>query len=122
MKAVRIVKTPPGEAPAHVRAAWIGVTLALADVGRAQPGVWATQGVLKKRYDLLGRVKRLLGILEEQPCPGYVVEVLPAIAALKARAPQAAVWWETKTPHLLRPGACFFFAEWCCEETIHEAS
>jgi hypothetical protein len=117
MKLVRIVTVPPGEAPAQIRAAWVGVTIPLADIEASQPNLWSSRGVLGKERGLLANVKRLFGVpAVEQPSIGYVVEVLPAIEALRAHAPAAATWWEQHTPHLIKPGARFLFDASCCEE------
>lgn len=122
MKAIRIIQVPPGEAPLRVRSAWVGVVIPLADIPLTQPTLMATEGVLSAQNGWIVRIKRRLGLLpEEQPYPGYVVEALPAVEALAQQAPGAAAWWKRNTPDLLVPGACFLFAEWCCEETTSES-
>jgi hypothetical protein len=117
MKLLQIVAVPPGEAPETIRAAWIGVTIPLANIEAPQPNHWSSRGVLGKEYGLLAKVKRLFGTpITEQPTVGYVVEVLAAIEALKAHAPAAAAWWEQHTPDLIKPGAKFLFEASCCKE------
>jgi len=117
MKLVQIIKVPPGEAPQKIRVAWIGVTIPLANIEAAQPSLWSSKGVLGKEHGFFAKVKTFFGFpVAEQPCVGYVVEVLPAIEALKAHAPTAAAWWEQHTPHLIKPGARLLFDASCCKE------
>lgn len=123
MRHIRIVETPSGEAPARIRAAWVGVILPLADIAKPQPGVWITAGVLGKDRGLWARIQRFFGILiVEQPTVGYVVDVIAAIDSLRAQSPSAAVWWERHTPHLLIPGKTFCFSTSCCEEVSEDAN
>jgi hypothetical protein len=119
MKLVQIVAIPPGEAPAKIRALWVGVVLPLADIESQQPDLWNSRGVLGKEHTFLARVKRLFGTpVTEQPSFGYVVEVLAAIEALKAQSPAAAMWWEQHAPHLIKPGKKFLFNASCCKEVL----
>ena len=119
MKLVQIVAVPSGEAPQHIRAAWVGVTIPLADIEAPQPNRWNPRGVLGKEHGFLAKVKRFFGVpTTEQPSIGYVVEVLAAIEALKAHAPAAAAWWQEHTPHLIKPGAKFLFDASCCKEVV----
>ena len=123
MRQIRIIEIPPGEAPEQIRAAWVGVIIRLADVPEPQPGIWATTGVLGKELGLLAKFKRFLGApVVEQPYPSYVVDVLAAMDALRAQSSSAAAWWESHTPHLLKPGKKFCFAASCCEVIIHDAA
>ncbi|MFC3651545.1 hypothetical protein ACFONN_08340 [Dyella humi] len=119
MKHIRIIAVPPGEAPARIRSAWIGVTLPLADMPHPQPNVWSTVGVLSKNRGLLAKLKSLFRVqLIEQPTPSYVVSVVAAIESLRAQSPSAADWWERHTPHLIKPGQMFCFDASCCEEIV----
>lgn len=119
MTHIRIVATPPGEAPERIRLAWIGVTIPLADIPYPQPAIWATAGVLGKDRGLLARFKGLFGVpAVEQPTPSYAVYVIAAIESLRAHSPSAAAWWERHTPHLIKPGKIFCFDAFCCEETV----
>ena len=121
MKHIRIVEMPPGEAPARIRKAWIGVILLLADTPHSQPNIWATTGVLGKERSLLAKFRRLIGVpTVEQPSLAYVVDVNAAIESLRARSPSAAAWWERNTPTLLKPGKRFCFDAACCEELAHD--
>jgi hypothetical protein len=120
MRHIRIIEIPPGEAPERIRAAWVGVTIQLADIPEPQPSIWSTTGVLGREHGLLARFKSLFGVpVAEQPNVAYVVDVIAAIESLRAQSPSAAAWWERRTPHLLKLGKRFCFAASCCEETAH---
>jgi hypothetical protein len=117
MKHIRIIGIPPGEAPERIRAAWVGVTLPLADIPGPQPGIRATAGVLGKDRSLWSRLKHLFGVpTVEQPAPVYVVDVIAAIESLRSQSPVAVEWWERHTPNLLKPGKRFCFDATCCVE------
>jgi hypothetical protein len=117
VKHIRIIATPPGEAPTHIREAWIGMTLPLAEIPHPQPSYWRTVGVLRKDQGWFSTLKRLFrSSLVEQPIPSYVVSVLVAMEALRAHSPSAVDWWERHTPHLMNPGSMFCFDASCCEE------
>jgi hypothetical protein len=47
---------------------------------------------------------------------GYLVPTLEAVALLREVNPEAAHWWQEKTPHLLAPGKSFLFAAEACRE------
>ena len=111
---IRITRTPPGEAPEHIRRAWIGLELPVAKGSSGQqrklgvgvhsgPRTWL--GVL---FAILrGRAKRETG---------YVVEAKVALDLLAAHAPEAADWWRTHAPRFTEPGRYFLFAAEACEE------
>jgi hypothetical protein len=109
---IRIVATPPGEAPEHVRAAWIGLTLPL-----LVPGVRVgnTAGVLSGPNTRWGWfVARLFGRLRREK--GYCVDSSRAIDALAGHSPDAAQWWRENVPTVVRPGNVFLFAVEVCQE------
>jgi hypothetical protein len=54
-------------------------------------------------------VSMVTGKLERQS--GFVVEVRSAIELLEASHPEAAAWWRTHAPHLLRGRKYFLFHE-----------
>jgi hypothetical protein len=90
---IRIVTTPPGEAPQSVREAWIGLELPLAksrDQGKklAVMGVRSWEGIFMTGYAVEGRV---------------------ALEYLAARSPTAAAWWRENVPHVLKSGFQFVF-------------
>ncbi len=90
---IRIVTTPPGEAPQSVREAWIGLELPLAksrDQGKklAVMGVRSWEGIFMTGYAVDGRV---------------------ALERLAASSPAAAAWWRKNVPHVLKSGFQFVF-------------
>lgn len=113
---IRIIATPPGEAPEEVRQAWVGVRLPLPLFHRRARS-WRTAGVLTGPRTLFARLAALVsGRLERKP--GYAVSVVEALAALEKSRPDAARWWRENAPHLVRPGKAFVFAaEVCIEES-----
>lgn len=82
---IRIINTPPGEAPEHVRKAWVGLILPLAVSGartRHTVGILARKEFLGMLFALLtGRTDRH---------SGYIVD---AVETLATRSPDAAKWW-----------------------------
>ena len=112
MAAVKIVSTPRGEAPEHVREAWIGLVLPLAQPGKRRV---AAAGILTGPRTFIGSLIGLVtGRYERRE--GYVVESAKAIAILDNSRPEAAQWWQKNTPHLLLPGHLFIFDSEACEE------
>ncbi len=111
---VRIVSTPPGEAPLEIRRAWEGVRIPL-PMFSTKPREWRSAGVLTGPKNFLDRIHALFtGKLVRKK--GYAVLATDAIAALEAANPQAAQWWRTNTPHMLERGKAFVFAAQCCRE------
>ena len=111
---IRITSRPPGEAPEHVRDAWIGLTL---DVLPAYGGRRRirTMETLSGPRTFLGRVLAvLLGRTKVED--GYAVEAYAAVEELARHSPQAAAWWRSNVPHLLTPRRAFVFAAITCEE------
>lgn len=114
---IRITRTPPGEAPEHIRQAWVGLVLPVHeryDGPRTRLGV----GVLTGPRTWLGV---LLGILtgRAKRATGYVVDAKTSLELLATHAPEAADWWRTHAPRFLEPGRSFLFAADVCEE-VHE--
>ncbi len=106
-KSLRIEAIPPGEAPLWVREKWIGVTLPLAP-GKESPHAWPSSGVLSGPRNFLSSLIALVtGRLERRT--GYLVVSRTAVAILATKSPDAAAWWRTNTPWLLRPGRYFVF-------------
>lgn len=97
---IRITSVPPGEAPNHVRAAWVGLELPLA----------AAQDQ--------GRELAALGVISWTPgsVRGYAVEGRVALKHLQARAPEAAAWWRENVPHVLQRGFQFVFPAANCQK------
>jgi hypothetical protein len=99
---VRVVHTPPGEAPEDIRRAWVGVELPL-NRRSLEPQPLPSVGVLSQQ-----------GILV---APGYFVEGRKAVAALADHDSAAADWWRQNAPHVLAKGYPLFFPENVCERT-----
>jgi hypothetical protein len=109
---IRIVATPPGEAPLWVRAKWVGLCLPVAD--SRSPREAYTSGVLSgPRNRFLALVWRFLGKLSRQS--GYPVYVSDAVRELEKTAPDAAAWWREEASRLLAPGRKFLFRTPYCE-------
>jgi hypothetical protein len=109
---VRIVKRPLGEAPEHIRDAWIGLLL---PVELHFPRVVQGHGlgVLTGLPSWMGAQAALWhGSTGHEK--GYVVESSAALDVLAAANPQAAEWWRTNTPHLWERGKWLGFDEECC--------
>ncbi len=100
MHHVRIVHTPPGDAPEHIRRAWVGLELPLIR-GESQPSAPKTVAVLSGEA--------------QETMTGYLVHGGAAIRRLAAGSPEAAEWWREQAPHVLAPGYQLFFPCAVCE-------
>jgi hypothetical protein len=98
---IRIVAAPPGEAPDHIRRAWIGLELPVAN-GQIGPCPQPAQGVLSGQ--------------DEAPCSGYAVDGRQAVALLAAQAPEAAAWWREEAPNVTMHGYQLVFPADVCEQ------
>jgi hypothetical protein len=98
---IRIIATPPGEAPPEVRAAWVGCVLPL--FGRTGD------------RRISGKVRGVLSRKRAAPFEGYAVRVLDALRALGRWDPQAARWWREHAPHLMNRRQLFLFPEETCK-------
>ena len=106
---LRITSIPPGEAPLWVREKWVGLTLPLAQL-KSPPLTLAVSGVLTGPKGFVsGVIAFLLGRYEKQS--GYVVEAMSAIEVLAQSSPEAAAWWRTNVPHLIKPKRFFVFQQ-----------
>jgi hypothetical protein len=109
---IRITSTPPGEAPEHVRKAWVGLVLPLA-VPEAR--TVRTVGVLSRPKTFLGMLlAQLLGRTKRQS--GFIVDADRAVEILDAHSPDAANWWRENATHSIKPGQRFVFAAESCQE------
>ncbi len=108
---VCIISAPPGEAPADIRRAWVGLTLPI--VGRG-PMTGFGSGVLTGPKSILELLWRLV-TFRMQVHEGYAVDVATAIDVLAKARPDAAAWWRHAAPHLFRRGHRFVFARDCCQ-------
>jgi hypothetical protein len=110
---IRIISTPPGEAPEDIRRAWVWLVLPLAGF-RPRRKTW-TSGVLTgPRSHLSFLAAALSGRLKRQVV--YNVSGRVAIDALATRSPQAARWWRQNAAHVLRRGWLLGFPAEVCEE------
>ena len=110
---VRIIATPPGEAPLWVREKWVGLELPLAQRSTnaiAKPTAGVLSGPKTFFASLAGR---LTGRYHRET--GFVVPVADALKALEVRSPEAAAWWRTNAPHLCKRWRCFMFQAQVCE-------
>jgi hypothetical protein len=95
---IRVTVTPPGEAPAVVRQAWVGLTQAH---GHPAPAVVPVRGAV-----------------HGQPAgcwTGYPVDGRQAVERLAAVRPEAAAWWRQHARHVLPRGYCLVFPVETCE-------
>jgi hypothetical protein len=111
---IRIKSMPPGEAPEHVRRAWVGLEIPVpprAAGRRSFRGV----GVLSGPKSRLGALLAVLFGRTEREV-GYLVSSKTALELLAVRSPEAVDWWRQNAPHFLEPGRGFIFSLDSCEE------
>jgi hypothetical protein len=99
-KRIRIVSTPPGEAPEAVRGAWVGLELPLA-AGETGPRPLQQIEVVSLQTTGLGM--------------GYLVDGRAAVALLAAQHPEAAAWWHENCAAALAARAHMAFPPEVCE-------
>ena len=97
---LRIVATPPGEAPEEIRAAWVGLALPLRK-NYSKPVALPTVGVLSQK--------------QTEPAVGYAVLAAEALPLLTRHNPEAAAWWQKSAPHTRAPGYLLIFPIEVCE-------
>jgi hypothetical protein len=107
---IRIVEVPPGEAPEHIRRAWVGLVLPLAagESGRRQEA---------RATGPFGRLRQWL----EGRRWHYVVPADAALNILKQAAPEAAAWWRANAPERIAPDQTFEFPPAVCEKMVRLA-
>ena len=104
---IRIIATPPGEAPLSVRVAWVGLELPLTPT-RATRQLAMTSGVVSAPRGFWGRIAALfLGGYGVQT--GYMVTARDAVDRLQSKDPVAAAWWREHCAHLLDGKRQFVF-------------
>jgi hypothetical protein len=111
MALVQIKSTPPGEAPASIREAWVGLELPLY---REKPLRYLGSGVLTGPRNMVQTLIHLV-TFRLRVETGYVVSSLAAIEILEGSNPGAARWWRENAPHTVRPRRYFLFSPECCE-------
>ena len=110
MKQVKIVATPPGEAPKRIRDAWIGVVL---PIKGDRPNKRLGYGV-KSGLTIWFVIKVFLGWVK--PIQGYSVDAAKAVDILSQTAPDAAQWWRKNASNALEPGMLLIFNQEVCQE------
>ena len=108
---VRIIATPPGEAPLWVREKWVALDLPVARY--SSPKMFFGYGVLSLPRNwmaqwwgvFLGQAERI---------SGFAVESVRAIDILATASPEAAAWWRANTPHLIAPRRYLVFHAEAC--------
>ena len=112
---IRIVKTPAGEAPLHIREAWVGLRLPLhPDFPNATSTL--TFGVLSGPQNIWMAWLRIL-LRRAKTETGYIVHAPEAFSRLAEASSDAARWWRENTPHLFRVGATLVFEEGACVQS-----
>jgi len=97
---LRILRTPPGEAPEEIRRAWVGIELPLRR-GETEPTYHQSVGVLSQQGP--------------EVTSGYAVDGRAAVAALASQSSVAAAWWRENAPHVVASGYRLFFPSEVCE-------
>jgi hypothetical protein len=110
---VRILQTPPGEAPVEVREAWVGLTLPLWP-GDSGPRQFVTQGVVTGPRTFLGY---LLAWLRRRfkVTNGFRVDAAGAVEVLARHNASAARWWQAHAAASVEPGRALIFHAEVCE-------
>ena len=113
-KTIRIIATPPGQAPQWVREKWVGLELPLATRYPQQRVRSLSSGVLDGPPTFLGFLGRLFRG-RVSVTNGFAVDGTMAIAVLETKHPDAASWWKTNTPRLLESNRCLVFQNDVCQ-------
>lgn len=113
-KTIRIIATPPGQAPLWVREMWVGLELPLAKRYPQQRVRSLSSGVLDGPPTFLGFLGRLFRG-RVSVTKGFAVDSAVAIAVLETKHPDAASWWKTNTPRLLEANRCLMFQNDVCQ-------
>jgi hypothetical protein len=115
---IRVIATPPGEAPKSIRDAWVGIELPVLRRGRTVTS--RGLGVLSGPKSHLGQLWAWLRGKGERET-GYAISGAAAVAALEASRPEAAAWWREHAPHVTRAGQVLLFEASACELIDGEA-
>lgn len=114
MSKICIVSAPPGEAPEHIRQAWIGCSLPLLEGSGTEPMRCPGVGVLTGPKSFIGLwIASTFGRCEEWQ--GYKVDAVTAIKILALKHPEAARWWREETPHMITRERVFIFPADNCQ-------
>jgi hypothetical protein len=120
MASIRIIATPPGEAPEEIRRAWIGLVLPLHARHVGSPRPVHSIGVLTGPRGLLGGLWAVLSGRSKK-VQGFAVGARESIELLEGHNPHAAAWWRQHASHLLRSGRALVFPSEVCEVVGGEA-
>lgn len=108
-RSIRIVSTPPGDAPLWVREKWVGLELPIVGTSSSQllgVSVNVAPTVFHHLWAVIcGRSEKI---------HGYRVEAKRAVDILAISSPEAAEWWRQNTPGFLRGGRLFVFHAEAC--------
>jgi hypothetical protein len=112
---IRLVSTPPGDAPEEVRRAWVGLELPLAG-GSGFP--WFVPagdctGLTAGRRSFRAS---LWSAVTQRWVRGYLVHAPRALALLAEKDPTAVRWWRDASPSAWKPGRKFTFPRDLCVE------
>jgi hypothetical protein len=116
---IKIISTPPGEAPRQVREAWVGLVLPLEEGLFSQPGVYKTVGPLSEFKSKIASVVPR-DALQVGSTEGFIVQAVKAFEILAESSPDAARWWKKHTPQLFQPDRWLCFHTEVCEEVSYE--
>lgn len=97
---VKVTTPPPGEAPDHVRAAWVGMKLPLTP-DHQQPAYLPALGLSHP--------------LSDGTYHGFSVKGRTALRLLQVRNPAAARWWVKNVPDITKPEYRLLFPTSCCQ-------
>jgi hypothetical protein len=117
---IRVKNTPPGEAPEHVRRAWVGLVFPVPDRFAASHK-FPIIGVLSGPKTFFGTI---IGFFCGQVKleTGYAVAADAAVEILSRNAPEAADWWRKNAARTIKPGKYFVFARDACEVIFDDAA
>ena len=117
---IRVLRaSSPGDEPAFVREAWVGLVLPLQQ-GKSQPVVVPPIRLPLRALSFRQRMSRIFQKqLADQPMPAYIVNAAEGFEVLKRERPEAALWWQKRFPEALSGRYYFRFNAENCEE-LHD--
>jgi hypothetical protein len=111
---IRIKSIPPGEAPEHIRHAWVGLVIPVPPRASGRRNFFGA-GVLSGPKNRWGRLLALVTARAKRQV-GYLVASKTALDLLAAHSPAAAEWWRQNAPRFFEPSQAFIFSSESCEE------
>ena len=112
MDEIKIIETPEGPVPKHIRDAWVGLTLPIAVRGKRN--VPTADHYPKNAWESIGL------LFNAQRKSGYIVKSSTALDILKNAQPDAYDWWQQNNPRYLKTGQYFLFPENSCSYIQNE--